>query len=139
MQHGSSEEETSSEKARGAQERCGEEADRQEDRRGKAQTSCEEEEEVAGEGAGATVPRACPSRQPSAARKRAYPQAFQIFSALTAHPLSVGCRLGSARPGFFLRSSPRLLIPACGTETLAGDQGPKRANGRGEQALIYTP
>jgi len=138
MQHGSSEEETSSEKARGAQERCGEEADRQEDRRGKAQTSCEEEE-VAGEGAGATVPRACPSRQPSAARKRAYPQAFQIFSALTAHPLSVGCRLGGARPGFFLRSSPRLLIPACGTETLAGDQGPKRANGRGEQTLIYTP
>jgi hypothetical protein len=138
MQHGSSEEETSSEKARGAQERCGEEADRQEDRRGKAQTSCEEEEEVAGEGAGASPPR-LPFSPAERRAQGAYPQAFRIFSALTAHSLSLACRLGGARPGFFLRSSFLLLIPACGTETLAGDQGPKRANGRGEQGLIYTP
>jgi hypothetical protein len=79
MQHGSSEEETSSEEeARGPQDRGSEEADGQEDRHGKAQTSCQEK--VAGEGAGAIAPAPALLADPAERRSQARPtQAFQSF------------------------------------------------------------
>ena len=59
MHYGSSKEEASSEEEARAQDRGGEEDDRKEDGHRPSQDRCSQE--VAGEGAGATGSRACPS------------------------------------------------------------------------------